>query len=104
MKQKAIKGTTETNPSKSVSKKVNLNKVNLDKSAKEVTNNRVLIYAYPAEIASKDQRKKFRREARAAKARFEKSIEKLNGEKNDKEVKKVQKEMQEWSSKIYLSK
>ena len=109
--QKNANATTPvTNPiskEKGKVKKENLDKANLAKTAAKVTEARESKYNYPADITTPEQKKTFRRNARAQRDRFKAEIAKLmaSTEKKDKAtLKAIQEEERTWTAATYSSK
>lgn len=71
--------TTTTDTAKRKANKGNLTKRNLKSSAKEIKENapstRPVMYLYPKDCTTPDQRKEFRRKARATARRMEKNAQ-----------------------------
>lgn len=61
-----------------------LDKVNLTKATMDAQKERATKYQYPAEVVSKEDRKRFRRNARKTKAELAEAIKELSAKKGDK--------------------
>lgn len=82
---------------KEVKKAKELDKKNAENLTKKITDQKDLMYKYPAEVDTLAERKKFRSNARRTKASFEKRIKKAD--KGDKAP--LQKEALDWATKTY---
>lgn len=70
-------------------KEMNLNKENAKKAAEKVLQDRVTKYIYPENVTTSQQKKEFRRKARAAGSSFEKQITVLTKSKDTEDAKKL---------------
>lgn len=85
----AKKGTKVTGPAQKGTKVNNLAKLNTAKAAKDATAQKESIYNYPESCKTKEERKTFRRKARAAAERFDAQIKKLKKSKEPEAAKEL---------------
>jgi hypothetical protein len=101
---------SKANPSKEAQQKAEVKQLNREKAGKDAAiakGERELKYQYPEDVQTAQDKKVFRRNARAAAARFEKKIQELSNSKDDhapQELKKVQKERAAFEAVTYTHK
>jgi hypothetical protein len=106
--KKSKRGTQTTPNPKNAKSKESITKANIAASAKTLSKStpgpKDLKYVYPEDCTTPNEKKEFRRKARAARNKFDKAIKELsksNEQADRKELKKISREFEEFQAGIY---